>query len=67
MEADTTKTSGEEATEHDNMTEEKATLASISGVPKYNTLRMQGVLQGKKVSVLINGGDSHNSIDSDLL
>jgi hypothetical protein len=67
MEADTTKTSGEEATGHDSTTEEKATLASISGVPKYNTLRMQGVLQGKKVSVLINGGDSHNFIDSALL
>jgi hypothetical protein len=44
-----------------------ATLASISGVPKYNTFRMRGVLQGHKVSVLIDGGASHNFIDSALL
>jgi hypothetical protein len=42
-------------------------LASISGVPKYNTFRMRGVLQGQKVSVLIDGGASHNFIDSTLL
>jgi hypothetical protein len=43
------------------------TLASISGVPKYNTFRMRGVLQGQRVSVLIDGGASHNFIDSTLL
>jgi hypothetical protein len=43
------------------------TLASISGVPKFNTFRMRGVLQGKKISVLIDGGDSHNFMDSSLL
>jgi hypothetical protein len=42
-------------------------LAFISGVPKYNTLRMRGVLQGKRVSILIDGGVSHNFIDSELL
>jgi hypothetical protein len=44
MEADSTETTEEETTGHDSMTEEKATLASISGVPKYNTFRMRGVL-----------------------
>jgi transposase InsO family protein len=67
MEADTTETAGEEATGHDSAMEERATLASISGVPKYNTFRMRGVLQGQKVSVLIDGGASHNFIDSTLL
>jgi hypothetical protein len=67
MEADTTETTEEEATSHDSVTEERATLASISGVPKYNTFRMRGVLQGQKVSVLIDGGASHNFIDSALL
>jgi hypothetical protein len=43
------------------------TLASINGVPKFNTFRMSGVLQGQKVSVLIDGGASHNFIDSILL
>jgi hypothetical protein len=42
-------------------------LASISGVPKYNTFGMRGVLQGQRVSVLIDGGPSHNFIDSTLL
>jgi hypothetical protein len=67
IEADTTKTAEEEGTGYDMTTEEKATLASISGVPKYNTFRMRGVLQGQKVSVLIDGGASHNFIDSALL
>jgi hypothetical protein len=66
IEADTTETA-EEGTGHDMATDEKATLASISGVPKYNTFRMRGVLQGHKVSVLIDGGASHNFIDSTLL
>jgi hypothetical protein len=52
---------------HENAAEERATLASISGVPKYNTFRMRGVLQGQKVSILIDGGASHNFIDSALL
>jgi hypothetical protein len=44
-----------------------ATLESINGVPKYNTFRMRGVLQGHKVLVLIDGGASHNFIDLALL
>jgi hypothetical protein len=63
MEADTIDTEEEQITGQDNM----ATLASISGVPKYNTFRMRGVLQGHRVSVLIDGGASHNFIDSALL
>jgi hypothetical protein len=39
------------------------TLASINVVPKFNTFRMRGVLQGKKVSIIIDGGASHNFID----
>jgi hypothetical protein len=67
IEADTTENTEEEDASHDMTTDEKATLASISGVPKYNTFRMRGVLQGQKVSVLIDGGASHNFIDSALL
>jgi hypothetical protein len=67
MKADITKTTEEEATGHDNTTKERYTLASISGVPKYNNFKMRGVLQGQKVSVLIDGGASHNFIDSSLL
>jgi hypothetical protein len=46
MEAATTETIDEEATGHGSTTGERATLASISGVPKFNTFRMRGVLQG---------------------
>jgi hypothetical protein len=64
MEAETTEAAEEEQiTGQDSM----ATLASISGVPKYNTFRMRGVLQGQRVSVLIDGGASHNFIDVALL
>jgi len=44
-----------------------ATLASISGVPKYKAFRMRVVLQGQRLSVLIDGGASHNFIDAALL
>jgi hypothetical protein len=47
--------------------DKKVTIASISGVPKFNTFRMRGVHQGQKVSVLIDAGASHNFIDSTLL
>jgi hypothetical protein len=67
IEAETLETTEEEIPGHDNTAGEKATLASISGVPKYNTFWMRGVLQGQKVSDLIDGGASHNFIDSTLL
>jgi hypothetical protein len=67
MEAETTETAEEEVTGQDSMVEGKVTLASISGVPKFNTFRMRGVFHGKKVSVLIDGGASHNFIDLALL
>jgi hypothetical protein len=61
MEAETTKVvEKEQIMGQDSM----ANLASISGVPKYNTFR---VLQGQRVSVLIDGGASHNFIDAALL
>jgi hypothetical protein len=55
IEADTTETAEEEGTGHNSAGEEKATLASISGVPKYNTFRMRGVLQGQKVRFSLMG------------
>jgi hypothetical protein len=42
MEVETTEAIEEQITGEDNMD----ALASISGVPKYNTFRMRGVLQG---------------------
>jgi hypothetical protein len=43
--------------------DKKVIIASISGVPKFNTFEMRGVLQGQKVSIPIDGGASHNFID----
>jgi hypothetical protein len=46
MEAKTLEAAEEEVPELDCAVGEKAMLASISGVPKFNTFRMRGVLQG---------------------
>ena len=46
IEAETAETREEEVPELECAAGEKATLASISGVPKFNTFRMRGVLQG---------------------
>jgi hypothetical protein len=67
IEANPTENTKEEDASHGLAANEKVTLASISGVPKYNTFRMRGVLEGQKVSVLIDGCASHNFIDSALL
>jgi hypothetical protein len=67
MEAETLEEAKEEVPELDCAVGEKATSTSINGVPKFNTFRMRGVLQGQRVSVLINGGASHNFIDVALL
>jgi hypothetical protein len=67
MEADPTENANEEDASHNLVANEKVTLASINGVPKFNTFRMRGVLQGQKFSILIDAGGSHNFIDSTLL
>jgi hypothetical protein len=67
IEAETSDTTEEEDPKLYSVTGENATLASISGVPKFNTFRMRGVLQGQRVSVLIDGGASHNFVDAALL
>jgi len=45
----------------------KAVIASINGVPKFNTFKMRGVLEGQRVTILIDGGASHNFIDAALV
>ena len=39
------------------------TIATMTGVPRFHTLRIRGTVQGHKVGVLINGGASHKFID----
>jgi hypothetical protein len=54
---------GEEVPPHHNARIKNVTLASINGVPKFNTFRMKGVLWGQRATLLLNGGASHNFID----
>jgi hypothetical protein len=67
MEAETLEAIEEEVPQLDCVAREKAMLESTSGVPKFNTFRMRGVLHGQRVSVMIDGGASHNFIDAALL
>jgi hypothetical protein len=67
MEAEMLEAAEEEVPKLDCVDGEKATLASISRVPKFNTFKMRGVLQGQRVLVLIDGRASHNFIDAALL
>ena len=39
-------------------------IATLSGVPRFHTLRVRGVVEGHRVGVLIDGGATHNFIDS---
>ena len=42
-------------------------MASMSGFSRYHTFKVRGVLQGHKVTILIDGGVSHNFIDSNMV
>ena len=43
------------------------TLASLRGVPKYLTLRVQGSVMNQRVSILIDSGKNHNFFDAHLV
>lgn len=45
----------------------RATIVNSSCVPKYNTFRVRGVIQGRLAMVLIDGGSTHNFIDASLI
>jgi hypothetical protein len=60
--------------EHNSLDDEQpheevkgGTIATLSGVPRFHTFRIRGVLQGQRVTVLIDGGATHNFIDSTLV
>ena len=39
----------------------------MSGVPKFNTFRIKGVVQGQRATMLIDGGASHNFINMSMV
>jgi hypothetical protein len=43
------------------------TIATLSRVPRYNTLRLKGLVQGQRVTSLVDGGATHNFIDASLV
>jgi hypothetical protein len=47
--------------------ETRGVMASLSGIPRFHTFRMRGGVQGHRVTVLVDGGASHNFIDSSLV
>jgi len=57
------ETAEEEEQPHQN----NSKIAVLSGVPRFHTLRLKGVLQGQKITVLVDGGATHNFIDSALV
>jgi hypothetical protein len=42
-------------------------IATLSGVPRYDTIRIRGIIQGKRAITLIDGGATHNFIDASLV
>jgi hypothetical protein len=43
------------------------TIATLSRVPKYYTFRIGGIVQGKRVTKLMDGGANHKFIDISLV
>jgi hypothetical protein len=42
-------------------------IATLSGVPKYDTLQIRGTIQGQRAIAQIDGGATHNFIDASLV
>jgi len=42
-------------------------MASMSVFMRYHTFKVKGVLQGHKVTILIDGGESHNFIGGNMV
>jgi hypothetical protein len=42
-------------------------IATLSGLPRYETLGIRGTIQGQQAISLIDGGATHNFIDAPLV
>jgi hypothetical protein len=43
------------------------TITTLSRVPRYNTLKLKGLVQGQHMTTLVDGGATHNFIDTSLV
>lgn len=50
-----------------NDTPGEISINALSGSNSINTIRFQGVLKGKKISILVDSGSTHSFIDSRLI
>jgi hypothetical protein len=41
----------------------KKIIATLFGVPRYDTLGIKGIVQGQRAIALVDGGATHNFID----
>ena len=53
--------------EEEKLPQPSIKIAVLNGVPWYHTLRLKGVLQGQRITVLVDVGATHNFIDASLL
>ena len=58
---------GYETTKEEHPTLDIGKIAELPGVPRFHTLRLKGSIQGQKVTVLVDGGATHNFIDAILV
>ena len=42
-------------------------MAVLSAVPRYHTIRCEGVVLGERASFLVDGGATHNFIDANMV
>ena len=60
-------TSKEGKQEENHPSPDKARMVVLSAVPHYHTIRCKGVVLGQRASVLVDGGDTHNFIDEEMV
>ena len=53
--------------EEDQIPQNNNEIAVLNGVPHLHTLRLKGVLQGQRITFLIDEGATHNFIDANLV
>ena len=57
-----------ETTEEDErIPQTSSKIAILNGVPRFHTLRLKGVLQGDRITALVDGGGTHNFIHASLV